>query len=290
MLYHVSGEVSPGGPSLKRYNVFHFENTDVIRGVDIYIVYPISRVLYRGRSRFQEIVVADSPVGKMLILDGVMQLTARDEATYHRALVLPAMPRRCGRVLILGGGDGGAAREVKRAAPQARVTVVDIDPEVTRVVEEYMPEVPAGVFSMEGVELVNADAYEYVMSTSERFDLILGDLTDIRAEWEAGSQVNRLYSEEFLRALRERLRPGGRVVYHVAGLMTGANYLGLFWRTCSRVFSHTVGYGVYIPTFMDIWCFVAMGEELIELGGDVRVARLRMCGEQHEHSPMCFIG
>jgi spermidine synthase len=154
----------------RRGELYHWEYATEIGGRVVYIAYPIKRILYRRRSRYQDIVVAELPVGKALILDGVTQFTTMDEELYHRAVVEPAIEEHYRRVLILGGGDGGVAREVRRLLPEAEIVVVDIDPLVTRVVERFMPEVPRGIFRDRRVRLINMDAYDYVMNVDEKFD------------------------------------------------------------------------------------------------------------------------
>ena len=270
--------------------LFHFEYAIRVHGCRIFVAYPIKEVIYEGSSDYQHIVVADSPLGKVLILDGVLQLSLADEEIYHRGLVLPALSKEYRDILILGGGDGGAAREVRRALPNSRITVVDIDPEVTRVVKHYLPEVPRGIFEDKNVKLINMDAYDYVKQTSEQYDYIIGDLTDIREEAEIGSEVNRLYREEFLRELNRILKPGGTIVYHVTGIVFGAKYLGEFWDTCRKVFKYTVGYAIHIPTFIDIWGYLAMSNSPINLDkSKVKLVVLKKCRKRHIHNPLCFI-
>lgn len=270
--------------------LYHFENAIRVHGCKIYVAYPIKKIIYEGSSDYQYIIVADTPLGKVLILDGVLQLSLTDEEIFHKGLVLPALSRNYKDVLILGGGDGGAAREVKKALPNSKITIVDIDPEVTRVVKQYLPEVPGGIFNDKNVKLVNMDAYDYVMKTEKKYDYIIGDLTDIREEEEVGSEVNRLYKDEFLRNLRRILKPDGAIVYHVTGIIFGAKYFGEFWDTCKKVFKYTIGYAIYIPTFIDIWGYIAMANKPIKLDKTaMKLVILKKCDKRHIHNPLCFI-
>jgi len=224
----------------------------------IYAAYPIYKKLYYGNSEFQEIVIAETPFGKTLFLDDALQLTEYDEEIYHKALVLPGIKKSYRDILILGGGDGGAAREVKKFNPNARVKIVDIDRMVTEVIKKYMPEVPQGVFEMDGVELINDDAFHYVEVDNSKYDYIISDLTDIREEWERGSQVNRLYTSEFLNTLKSRLREDGKIVYHIDLYPNFKHMINKFLAEACKVFKYITVYGVYIPSFCGIWTYALL--------------------------------
>ncbi len=269
---------------------YHLEPAHIISGNIIYLSYPIKKILYRGKSKYQEICVAETPFGKTLILDGVLQFTVYDEEIYHTGLIHPVVKHYYRRILVLGGGDGGAAREIRKVLPSANIKVVDIDPEVTNIVQEYIPEVPAGIFDDKYVELINMDAHKYIANTQERFDLIVGDLTDIRDEALKGSEVNILYTREFLSLLKDKLKRGGRVVYHVGGLNLDPDLIHTFWECAKSVFKYTVGYGIYIPSFLDIWCYIVMSEYKIKLNPiKYRYIKLKYCEQIHKHTPICFL-
>src|SRR5579864_1067506 len=103
----------------------------------------LTRVLFAGRSKFQDIGVVESPVfGKMLILDGDTQSSQADEKIYHESLVHPAMAAAADRseILILGGGEGATLREALRHPDVTRVTMVDIDGEVVELSKRHLAE------------------------------------------------------------------------------------------------------------------------------------------------------
>lgn len=269
--------------------MYHYEPITNINGETVYIIYPI-KVIYKYKSRYQEIQIVDTPFGKGLILDDVLQFTTNDEEIYHVGLVHPVINKKYRNILILGGGDGGAAREIKKVLPKAEVDVVDIDPMVTEIVEKFIPEVPAGIFNNPDVNLIHKDAYEYVNITNKKYDLILGDLTDIREDIFKGSQVNKLYTHKFLMMLKKILRPKGKVVYHIGGLNMDTNFIGYFWNIANSAFNFTIGYGIYIPSFFDIWCYIVMSDHPIKLGKiKYRYIKLNYCNSNHVHTPTCFI-
>ncbi len=235
---------------------YHIERVRIGDGY-IEIRYPLRKVLYRGRSEYQEIVIAESDLGKMLILDGVLQFTTYDEEIYHETLTLTTFKEGFRRVLILGGGDGGAAKALKNKYPMISIDIVDIDPEVTYKVLKYIPEVPGKVFEMEGVKLINMDAHQYVRRCKVKYDYIIGDLTDIRFEGEAGSQVNRLYTSEYISELKEILTNHGVITYHIGGYNIDKKFILDVYNIFKEVFKYVKVYAVYIPSFIDLWTFIS---------------------------------
>lgn len=142
--------------------------------------YRVKRVLFRGKSRFQRILVFESPFhGRVLALDNIVQLTMREEHFYHEMLVHPIMqahpnPRR---VLIVGGGDGGSLCQVVKYPSVERIVECELDEKVVAVAKRYLPRLGAG-FRDSRVQVLNADGREYLRETGERFDAIILDLTD----------------------------------------------------------------------------------------------------------------
>jgi len=151
----------------------------------------IKKLLYehKGLQHIQIFETVD--FGKMLVLDGKIQLTERDEAFYHEMLVHPAMimHENPSKVLIIGGGDGGAAREVLKHDPR-EVIIVEIDKDVIEYCKKYIG-IDKGSLEDERVTIVNEDGFEFVKNTDEVFDVIIVDSTD------PVSTSKSLISEEF---------------------------------------------------------------------------------------------
>ena len=230
-----------------------------------YIATPIKRILYHKRSRYQDIMIAETPFGKTLFLDDILQLTEYDEEIYHRALIVPSFKKKYRNALILGGGDGGAAREIVRLKSTIIIKVIDIDSEVTSAIERYIPKIPNGVFERENVQLINMDAFKYIDDTEEKFDFIVGDLTDLREEDYVGNQVNRLYTEEFLESLKIRLNSRGRIVYHLELYPCSYKLINRFLDTAKKVFRYLRSYYIYIPSFGGLWTFIVLSDDPIRL-------------------------
>ncbi len=116
--------------------------------------------------------------GKMLVLDGKIQLTERDEAFYHEMLVHPAllMHENPQKILIIGGGDGGAVREALKHDPK-HVKLVEIDKAVIEACKNYIG-IDRGALRDKRVEIIFSDGLEYVRNCKEKFDVVIVDGTD----------------------------------------------------------------------------------------------------------------
>ncbi|MHB9024316.1 MAG: polyamine aminopropyltransferase [Armatimonadota bacterium] len=168
----------------------------------------VREILYDGTSEFQHLQVLDTvPFGRMLVLDDATQTSVVDEYVYHEMLVhVPMMahpdPRR---VLIIGGGDGGALRRVLEY-PVEKATMVEIDGEVVRVSRELLPSIAGDAFDDPRTELIIGDGVKYLAETQEHFDVILVDSTD-----PVGPAVD-LFGETFYENVRRVLGDNGIVV------------------------------------------------------------------------------
>ncbi|HYM31245.1 MAG TPA: polyamine aminopropyltransferase [Candidatus Cybelea sp.] len=142
--------------------------------------FEIERVLYEGRSDFQEVKVLQTvEVGRMLVLDGVVQTTERDEFVYHEMMVHVPLFAHGGakRVLIIGGGDGGILEEVLKH-PVERAVMVEIDDKVIDVSKKWLPSICGKAFDDKRTHLIVGDGAKYVGETEERFDAVIVDSSD----------------------------------------------------------------------------------------------------------------
>ncbi|MCL7381226.1 polyamine aminopropyltransferase [Streptomyces sp. 35G-GA-8] len=176
----------------------------------------------------QEVVITGGRSGPLeLYLDGRLRVSARDEFRYHEALVHPAMRGPHARVLILGGGDGLAAREVLRYRGVREVTVVELDPEVVRLArtDPALRELNGEVYGDGRVRAVYADAFMWLRGAVDaggvggrggrggpgggRYDVVISDLPNPGV-----TASTKLYSEEFYGLATRVLADGGRLVVH----------------------------------------------------------------------------
>lgn len=142
----------------------------------------VSDILYRGHSDFQDIVVADSKeFGRMLVLDGVFQTSIKDEFMYHESIVhipmfLHPNPKR---VLIIGGGDGGSAREAVRHPEVESVAMVDIDGKVIELSKQYFPEISKAMLEDNPKLTVTVgDGIAFMRQAENYYDVIIVDCSD----------------------------------------------------------------------------------------------------------------
>jgi len=168
------------------------------------------KIIYEEQSRYQKIVLTQWKNDYWLYINGNQQLSSLDEAMYHEPLVHPAMQlARPQEVLILGGGDGCAVREVLKYEQVQKITVVDLDPAMTRLGQEHpvMLNINQGALNHDKVSIINQDGYLFLEKDSNFYDLIIIDLPDPKTV-----ELGRLYSYEFYQLLRRRLRAKGVVV------------------------------------------------------------------------------
>ncbi|MFF3391039.1 polyamine aminopropyltransferase [Streptomyces sp. NPDC002669] len=164
------------------------------------------------QTEVQEVVLTGSGRGSLhLYLDGRLRVSARDEHRYHEALVHPAMNGPHARVLILGGGDGLAAREVLRHSDVRGVTLVELDSGVTRLArtDPALSELNGHAYRDPRLTAVTADAFTWLRAARDRYDVVISDLPDPGI-----SASTKLYSAEFYGLVARVLTPGGRVVVH----------------------------------------------------------------------------
>jgi spermidine synthase len=183
------------------------------------------RVIHAETSRFQRIVLTSVGDHVELYLNGHLQFASRDEHRYHELLVHPAMAAaaRRARVLIGGGGDGLALREVLRYPDVERVLVVDLDARMTELGRRHpdLARLNERAFEDARVEVQNRDAFQMLREDGERFDVVILDFPD-----PSSYAVGKLFSLELYRRARARLAPGGVVVVQATSPLFAR---GAFW-------------------------------------------------------------
>ena len=209
--------------------------------------YRVSRVLHREKTEHQDLILFENPrFGRMLMLDGITQLTEADEFIYHEMLAhVPIIAHGAAkRVLIIGGGDGGVAREVLRHASVDRLVQVEIDPGVIQFSKRYLPNVSAGAFDNPRMELVIADGAAFVAETTERFDVIIVDSTDPIGPGEV------LFTAEFYAACHRALASGGVLVTQSGVPFAQDGVIEMCCRHFRETFSDFWAFRATIPTYV----------------------------------------
>ena len=162
--------------------------------------FEIKNKLFSKKSPFQKIEIFDNDsLGKILVLDGIVQITEKDEFIYQEMMAhVPIFSHsKPTKVLIIGGGDGGILREVLQHHSLTKVVMVEIDQDVINACIEYIPSInnSGAVFEDSRVELKICDASNYVKETDEKFDIIIIDSTDPIGPGE------KLFTKEFYKNL-----------------------------------------------------------------------------------------
>ncbi|MDH7556132.1 MAG: polyamine aminopropyltransferase [Candidatus Methanosuratincola sp.] len=215
----------------------------------------IRRTIHSERTDFQEIDIVESEdYGRMLLLDGKVQSTVRDEHIYHESLVHPAMVahRSPKEVLILGGGEGGTLREVLRHPSVERAVMVDIDRRVVEVSRDYMPELSGGAFEDPRAELVFGDGRKYVEGCTGEFDVAIVDLTDPLE----GGPGAMLYTKEFYALLSGILKEDGIMVTQATSTYYSDYCFATILKTVGSAFRRAGGYHAWVPSYDSTWGIV----------------------------------
>lgn len=205
----------------------------------------VTEVLYSGRSDFQDLLVFTNPAyGTVLVLDGVIQVTSRDEFAYQEMIAhlpLYAHPAPVD-VLVIGGGDGGVLREVLKHPSVRRAVLVEIDAAVVAAAKRFLPALAAG-FDDPRVEVVIADGAAYMADHADAYDVIITDSSDPIGPAEV------LFQPPFYAALARSLRPGGIACCQGECMWLHLGLIRPLLTACRRVFP-TVGYAyAAVPTY-----------------------------------------
>ncbi len=170
--------------------------------------FEVSRVVFEQKTDFQNLIIFETPAfGRVLALDGIIQVTEKDEFAYHEMLVhVPLFAHgSAARVLIIGGGDGGALREALRHDVKS-VTLVELDKSVVDICRRHLPMISNGAFDDPRCHLVVANGRAFFSETDQTFDVIIVDSTDPVGPGEA------LFSKKFYGDCQKHLAAGGVLV------------------------------------------------------------------------------
>ncbi|MCX7750682.1 MAG: polyamine aminopropyltransferase [Candidatus Bipolaricaulota bacterium] len=230
--------------------------------------------IFSVQTPYQHLEIADTEaLGRVLLLDGRIMVTERDEAFYHEMLVHPALLRHPAprRVVVVGGGDGGAVREALRH-PVEEVTLVEIDREVVAACRDHLPGLARGAWDDPRVRIVISPAEAFLPGVPEAFDALIVDSTDPIGPGAA------LFSPEFLAACRRALRPGGVAAFQAGSPFYAPEVLRGLVAHLRAQFRTVAPYLGFVPSYPSgLWAYVLASDGPAEAAGEV-AARFRARG------------
>ncbi len=220
------------------------------------------RVVFTAASSYQRIVVTHGKGGHRLFLNGNLQFAERDEYRYHEALVHPVMAAfisggvgRGGspqKVAVLGGGDGMAVREILKYPGVESVTLVELDPAMTRLFSEQPTLVKLNGESLKSPKLkvINTDAFQWLEQTQDTFDIIVVDFPD-----PTNFSIGKLYTNSFYALLDQRLSASGYAVIQTTSPLVARQSFWTVVQTIESVGFTATPYHANVPSFGE-WGFI----------------------------------
>lgn len=207
----------------------------------------VEKILYEGKSEFQDVLVFESALyGKVLVLDGIVQLTEKDECAYqemitHVPLCSIPSPKT---VLVVGGGDGGVLREISRHTSVEHIDICEIDKMVIDVSKEFFPELAVG-FDDPRVHLHIEDAVKFLQRAPKgKYDAIIVDSSD------PVGPAQELVERPFFETIARALRPGGVLCNMAESMWLHTHFIESMVSICREIFKGSVHYAwTSVPTY-----------------------------------------
>lgn len=213
----------------------------------------ISRTLHDEQTEFQHMAVIDTEqFGRMLVLDGMVMTTIKDEFVYHEMISHVALNTHPNpeNVLVIGGGDGGAIREVIKHPKVKKATLVEIDGRVVEVSKELLPEIAVALKGNPKVEVLIDDGIAHIRSKENVYDVILVDST------EPIGPAEGLFALEFYRQIYKALKEDGIMVAQTESPFFNNDLITRVYKDISSVFPLTKLFLANIPTYPSgLWSF-----------------------------------
>lgn len=209
--------------------------------------FEIEEVLFESKTDHQHLIIFQNKLfGRVVALDGIIQLTERDNFIYHEMMAhVPLFAHGAAtRVLLIGGGDGGLLKEVLKHPSVEHVTMVEIDASVVEMCKSYLPMVSDGAFDDSRLDLVIDDGHAFVQSCTETFDVVITDSTDPVGPGEI------LFESSFYKGCKRCLTPEGILVTQNGVPFTQDDELKNTCRRLTPLFEDARFYTVPVPTYV----------------------------------------
>lgn len=239
--------------------------------------YSWNKVLAQKKTKFQELKVVSTPeFGKVLLLDGVTQVGEKFEFLYHEPMVHPALlahpePKD---VCIIGGGDGGIAREVLKHPSVLRLDQVDIDGDVYDFSEAHLPSVSGGAFKDSRLHKLVADGRGHIMKSPGQYDAVIMDMTD------PFGPARMLYTHEYFEGVKRSFKnpSQGLFTMHAESPISRPQTFGSIVQTLGQTFRFVTPFYLYIQMYAVLWCVVVASDQwdLSQIAADVIDEKIRL--------------
>jgi spermidine synthase len=239
------------------------------------MTFEVERVIHEMQTEHQHLVLFEHPFfGKMLMLDGATQVTAKDEFVYHEMMThVPILAHgHAKEVLIVGGGDCGIAEEVLKHKSVRRLTQVEIDASVVEFAREHFPEFTKPVLGNARFDLVIDDGMKYVARTDRRFDVIIVDSTDPIGPGKV------LFSQKFYAACKRCMRAGAVMVAQRGVPIFQSGELTAGTLKIRKLFADGYCYVAAIPTYVGGHMAIGWATDNVKL----RHASVRTIAKRYE--------
>lgn len=222
----------------------------------------MDKLVFKGKTPYQDVLIFDNPIyDRVLVLDGIVQLSEKDEFIYHETISHPILfshpnPQR---VLIVGGGDGGALREVLKH-PVKEVYLADIDKKAAEIFKKYLPFVSKGSFKDKRVKVFFEDGAKFIKNFHNFFDIIIIDSND-----PVGPSLT-FFSDRFYKDVAETLKKEGMVVTLIGSSLDFETLIKKNVKKLKAVFPKVQLYRAAIPSYhCGDFCFIGASKK-IDLG------------------------
>jgi spermidine synthase len=205
----------------------------------------INQVLAEEQTPYQRLLIVEAEYfGKTLILDGIIQLTERDNMGYHEMIVhVPMLAAGAPtRVLIVGGGDGGSLQQVLRYPSVEQVVICELDPRVVDLSREHFAFF-GDPWTDPRATLLVRDAFDYLEENPGRFDVIISDTTD------PIGMAKRLFSDEFYKLMVRALSPGGAAATQCEQPFFDTALIKQVYASAQKLVKNPAYYYAHVPTY-----------------------------------------
>ena len=249
----------------------------------IQYTYEVSGILHKSKSKYQDIMVFENPFfGRILVLDGVVQITERDEFFYHEMLTHVIMNAHPGpkNIVVIGGGDGGTVREVIKHKTVEKVYFIEIDEEVINISKKFFPSVACGMDDSR-VEIKCMDGADFVKGRKSDIDIVIVDSTDIVGF------AKSLFSAEFFTSIKNCLTEDGLFVTLSESLHFHKDIVIEVQETMKSVFPVVDLYTAPLATYGGNWWTFSVGSMKLdprEIHGTDTIETKYYCRDIHKNS------